>query len=102
MLNEEGLSFDECDLIMNEPQRKRGRPITSKLGGISRKFSERVMENPFVQFNENLIIKPDYLPLFSQVGDKVNLIDEKLNKIKYSDDNDLSEFSDDSFPSESS
>ena len=38
MLNEEGLSFDECDLIMNEPQRKRGRPITSKLGGISRNF----------------------------------------------------------------
>ena len=36
------------------------------------------MENPFVQFNENLIIKPDYLPLFSQVDDKVNLIDEKL------------------------
>ena len=99
--NEEGLSFDECDNILNEPKRLRGRPITAKLGGISREFSTRVMENPLVHMNEKLMIKPDYRTLFLQVDENMKIIQENLDGIQAADEDVSNEVPNDSIPDES-
>jgi hypothetical protein len=101
MENEDGLSFDECDNILNEPKRQRGRPITAKLGGISREFSTRVMENPLVNMNEKLMIKPDYRTLFLQVDENMKIIQEKLDGIQTADEDDINEDPNDSVSDES-
>jgi hypothetical protein len=90
---EDGLSFDECDNILNEPKRQRGRPITAKFGGISREFSTRVMENPLDADykNENLTIKPEYRTLILDVDENMEIIQEKLDGIQTADEDDLNE-----------
>jgi len=100
---EDGLSFDECDNILNEPKRQRGRPITAKFGGISREFSTRVMENPLDADykNENLRIKPEYRTLIYEVDKSLEEIDKKLSGIQTADDDDSNEVQSDSVSDQS-
>tara|TARA_B110000196_G_scaffold1781_1_gene1625 strand:+ start:73 stop:1332 length:1260 start_codon:yes stop_codon:yes gene_type:complete len=100
---EDGLSFDECDNILNEPKRQRGRPITAKFGGISREFSTRVMENPLDADykNENLRIKPEYRTLIYEVDESLEEIEKKLSGIQTTDEDDSNEVPNDSISDES-
>jgi hypothetical protein len=49
------------------------------------------MENPLVQINEKLMIKPDYRTLFLQVDENMKIIQEKLDGIQTADEDDLNE-----------
>jgi hypothetical protein len=95
---EDGLSFDECDNILNEPKRQRGRPITAKFGGFSSGFSTRIMENPIDADykNENLRIKPEYFNLISDVNENMEEIEKNLSGIQTADEDDSNEVPNDS------
>jgi len=103
---EDGLSFDECDNILNElnePKLQRGRPITAKFGGISREFSTRVTDNPLeIDYkNENLRIKPEYRTLIYEVDESLEEIEKNLSGIESADEDVTNEVPDDSISDKS-